>query len=37
MKYYSHREEGYPTKNKKKESELDWSHLAQELPSKTGY
>ena len=29
-------EEG-PTNNKKKESQLDWSHLAQELPSKTRY
>ena len=29
--------EEYPTKSKKKEVKWDWSHLAQELPSKVFY
>ena len=27
----------YPTNNKKKEGQMDWSHLTKELPSKTRY
>jgi hypothetical protein len=34
---YSQGGEEYPAYNKEKEGELDWSQLAQEVPSKNSY